>query len=161
MARPYGAGRKPSETHRTFDHRAKDFRSGCDPLLQVDDARFAEALAIQQATERGYDPDATPVTAEELGLLAAHDPTDANRDERFAVVDIGAAEYIHEQLLAQRSEMAAILLISEDLDEVRQLADRIIVMFEGRVMGELTRQEAELEMIGLLMSGVDNNESAG
>ncbi len=76
-------------------------------------------------------------------------------------VDIGAAEYIHEQLLAQRSEMAAILLISEDLDEVRQLADRIIVMFEGRVMGELTRQEAELEMIGLLMSGVDNNESAG
>jgi hypothetical protein len=78
MARPYGAGRKPSETHRTFDHRAKDFRSGCDPLLQVDDARFAEALAIQQATERGYDPDATPVTAEELGLLAAHDPTDAH-----------------------------------------------------------------------------------
>lgn len=69
-------------------------------------------------------------------------------------VDIGAAEYIHERLLDQRSEGAAILLISEDLDEVMQLSDRVVVMFEGRVMGDLPRAEADIETIGLLMSGV-------
>jgi len=70
-------------------------------------------------------------------------------------VDIGAAEYIHEQLLAKREAMAAVLLISEDLDEVLQLADRVIVMFEGRVMADLDRSEADQSSIGLLMSGVE------
>ena len=69
-------------------------------------------------------------------------------------VDIGAAEYIHERLLDQRSSGAAILLISEDLDEVMQLSDRIIVLLEGEVMGELSRAEFDVNTIGLLMSGV-------
>jgi len=69
-------------------------------------------------------------------------------------VDIGAAEYIHERLLDQRSTGAALLLISEDLDEVMQLSDRIIVLLEGEVMGELTRDEFDVNTIGLLMSGV-------
>ena len=69
-------------------------------------------------------------------------------------VDIGAAEYIHERLLEQRTNGAAILLISEDLDEVMQLSDRIIVLLEGEVMGELTRDEFDVNTIGLLMSGV-------
>ncbi len=69
-------------------------------------------------------------------------------------VDIGAAEYIHEQLLIQRSEGRAILLISEDLDEVLQLSDRIVVILEGRVMGEVDRGDADPRTIGLLMSGV-------
>ncbi|WP_420452205.1 ABC transporter ATP-binding protein [Ilumatobacter sp.] len=69
-------------------------------------------------------------------------------------VDIGAAEYIHEQLLEKRSQGAAILLISEDLDEVVQLSDRIIVLLEGEVMGELERREFDVNRIGLLMSGV-------
>jgi len=71
-------------------------------------------------------------------------------------VDIGAAEYIHEQLLAKRREMAAVLLISEDLDEVLQLADRIVVMFEGRVMADVNRADADQASIGLLMSGVSS-----
>ncbi len=75
-------------------------------------------------------------------------------------VDIGAAEYIHERLLEQRSAMAAILLISEDLDEVLALSDRVIVMFEGRVMGDLHRDIATKESIGLLMSGVESTEPA-
>ncbi len=70
-------------------------------------------------------------------------------------IDIGAAEYIHERLLEQRSAGAAILLISEDLDEIIALADRIVVMFEGRVMGELARAEVDVERVGLLMSGVE------
>jgi simple sugar transport system ATP-binding protein len=69
-------------------------------------------------------------------------------------VDIGAAEYIHEQLLLQRSEGAAILLISEDLDEVMGLSDRIIVLLEGEIMGEIRREEFNVNEIGLLMSGV-------
>ena len=75
-------------------------------------------------------------------------------------VDIGAAEYIHERLLEQRSAMAAILLISEDLDEVMALSDRVVVMFEGRVMGDLERSVATKEAIGLLMSGVEPDSSA-
>lgn len=69
-------------------------------------------------------------------------------------VDIGAAEYIHERLLEQRSNGAAILLISEDLDEVLQLSDRVVVVLEGQVMGEVQRADATPQAVGLLMSGV-------
>ncbi|MGI9621670.1 MAG: heme ABC transporter ATP-binding protein, partial [Acidimicrobiales bacterium] len=69
-------------------------------------------------------------------------------------VDIGAAEYIHERLLEQRRNGAAILLISEDLDEVLQLSDRVIAILEGQVMGEIQREDANPQKVGLLMSGV-------
>ncbi len=69
-------------------------------------------------------------------------------------VDIGAAEYIHERLLDQRSQGSAILIISEDLDEVMQLSDRIVVLLEGKIMGEVERGEGSVRDIGLLMSGV-------
>jgi simple sugar transport system ATP-binding protein len=82
----------------------------------------------------------------DAGVLVAAQPTRG--------VDIGAAEYIHEQLLTQRSSGVAILLISEDLDEVLGMSDRIIVLFEGRIMGDLDRNIATKESIGLLMSGV-------
>jgi simple sugar transport system ATP-binding protein len=69
-------------------------------------------------------------------------------------VDIGATEYIHQQLLEQRATGTAILLISEDLDEIRNLSDRIAVMYEGRVMGVVARGEATVEQIGLMMAGI-------
>ncbi len=69
-------------------------------------------------------------------------------------VDIGAAEYIHERLLDQRSQGSAILIISEDLDEVMQLSDRIVVLLDGKIMGEVERGQASVRDIGLLMSGV-------
>ncbi|WP_420434169.1 ABC transporter ATP-binding protein [Candidatus Poriferisocius sp.] len=75
-------------------------------------------------------------------------------------VDIGAAEYIHEQLLKQRSQGKAILLISEDLDEVMALSDRLVVMYEGQVMGRMNREDATIEQVGLLMSGVGEPEGA-
>ncbi|MCB0031294.1 MAG: ATP-binding cassette domain-containing protein, partial [Anaerolineales bacterium] len=56
-------------------------------------------------------------------------------------VDIGAIEYIHSQLLKQRSEGLATLLISEDLDEIRNLSDRIVVMFGGEIMGIVNNDE--------------------
>ena len=75
-------------------------------------------------------------------------------------IDIGAAEYIHEQLLSQRSQGKAILLISEDLDEVMALSDRLVVMYEGSVMGRVSREDATIEQVGLLMSGVGEPEVA-
>jgi simple sugar transport system ATP-binding protein len=60
-------------------------------------------------------------------------------------VDIGAAEYIHKTLLSQRDAGTAILLISEDLDEIRELADRVAVIYAGRIVGVLDRADAEVE----------------
>ncbi len=68
-------------------------------------------------------------------------------------VDIGAAEYIHHRISKQRLSGTASLVISEDLDEIMALSDRIAVMFDGRIMGILDREEATREKIGLMMTG--------
>ena len=69
-------------------------------------------------------------------------------------LDIGATEYVHEQLLEQRALGTAILLISEDLDEIMALSDRIAVIYEGNIIDILDRPSATREAIGLLMAGV-------
>jgi simple sugar transport system ATP-binding protein len=68
-------------------------------------------------------------------------------------VDIGAMEYIHNQLLQQRAEGLATLLISEDLDEIRALSDRIVVMFGGEIMGIVDNDTTTVEELGLMMAG--------
>jgi simple sugar transport system ATP-binding protein len=73
-------------------------------------------------------------------------------------LDIGASEYVHEQLLDQRKKGTAILLISEDLDEILALADRIAVIYEGKIMDVLPRKTAVKEDLGLLMAGVHPGE---
>ena len=74
-------------------------------------------------------------------------------------MDIGATEYIHQRLLQQREAGTGILLISEDLDEIRTLSDRIAVMYEGRIIGVVDRGQATLEQIGLMMAGVPMAEA--
>jgi simple sugar transport system ATP-binding protein len=69
-------------------------------------------------------------------------------------LDVGATEYVRSKLLEQRRRGAAVLLISEDLDEILELSDRIAVIYEGQIMGVLPRAEADPERLGLLMSGV-------
>jgi simple sugar transport system ATP-binding protein len=69
-------------------------------------------------------------------------------------VDIGAAEYIHSRLVEARSTGTAIVVISEDLDEVLALSDRVAVMFEGTIVGTVDPAEASREEIGLMMAGV-------
>ena len=69
-------------------------------------------------------------------------------------VDIGASEYIHLRLLEQREAGTATLLISEDLDEIRALSDRIAVIYEGKIMGIVDGEDATLERLGLMMAGV-------
>ncbi|MHA6484292.1 ABC transporter ATP-binding protein [Paenibacillus sp. strain BS8-2] len=75
-------------------------------------------------------------------------------------LDVGAAETVHHMLLGLRDAQAGVLLISEDLDEVLHLSDRVIVLFGGRIVGELDRQSGDRELIGRMMAGIDDKEVA-
>jgi len=68
-------------------------------------------------------------------------------------LDVSATEYVRSKLLEQRDQGTAVLLLSEDLDEVLALSDRIAVIYEGQIVGLLAAGEAEEEKLGLLMSG--------
>ena len=68
-------------------------------------------------------------------------------------VDIGATEYIHQRLLEQRQSGVGILLISEDLDEIRALSDRIAVIYEGKIVGVVDGPTSNPEELGLMMAG--------
>jgi len=70
-------------------------------------------------------------------------------------IDVGATEFIHGQFLALRSSGGAVLLISEDLEELFALSDRIAVMYGGRILADLPAAEATVERVGLLMAGVE------
>ena len=70
-------------------------------------------------------------------------------------LDIGAAEYVREQLINQRNNGTALVLISEDLDEIFALSDRIAVIYEGKILQVLQREKATRESVGLLMAGVN------
>jgi general nucleoside transport system ATP-binding protein len=124
--------------------------------------RAAEALRAYDV--RPPDPDARAgslsggnqqkaILARELsgdpGVIIASQPTRG--------VDVGAIEFIHGQLLEQRAEGKAILLISLELEEVRSLSDRIVVIYAGRIVGEVT-PEATDEELGLLMAGRGTEE---
>ena len=68
-------------------------------------------------------------------------------------VDVGAAQYIHKRLLAQRDRGTAILIISEDLDEVLSISDRVLVMYEGEIIAEADPRTSTREALGLMMGG--------
>lgn len=69
-------------------------------------------------------------------------------------LDIGATEYVWQQLLNQRSEGVAILLISTELEEILSICDRIIVFYEGQIMGEVMAGKADIQEIGMMMAGI-------
>lgn len=79
------------------------------------------------------------------GLLVAVHPTRG--------LDVGATEAVRELLLEERDKGTAVLLISEDLDELLEVSDRIAVMFEGEIVGTVPADEADVEAIGLMMAG--------
>jgi simple sugar transport system ATP-binding protein len=68
-------------------------------------------------------------------------------------LDIGATDYVRQQLLAERERGAAILLISAELEEILTLSDRIAVLYKGEIMGLVEAAQADIEMIGLMMAG--------
>ena len=106
-----------------------------DPLLKCGKFSGGNQQKIILAREIGSNPD----------LLIVGQPTRG--------VDIGAIEFIHRRLIELRDQGKAILLVSVELDEIRSLSDRILVMFAGRIMGERPPSTDEREL-GLLMAGI-------
>jgi len=88
----------------------------------------------------------------EPSLLVASHPTYG--------LDVGATEYIRRRLLERRERGSAVLLVSEDLEEIFELADRIGVLFAGRLMGIVPAEQATMEEIGLMMAGSRASEAA-
>ncbi|MGM0445727.1 MAG: ABC transporter ATP-binding protein [Bacillota bacterium] len=86
-------------------------------------------------------------------LLVAAQPTRG--------IDVGAIEYIHNKLVEQRDNGKAILLISLELDEILALSDRIAVIYEGKIVDILDREEATEEKLGLMMAGAESEELEG
>ncbi len=74
-------------------------------------------------------------------------------------LDVGATEYLRNQLIKRRAEGGAVLLVSEDLDEIFELCDRVAVIFQGHLMGILDADDPRLEDIGLMMAGTKNLET--
>ncbi len=109
-----------------------------NPLLKSSKFSGGNQQKIILAREIERDPD----------LLIVGQPTRG--------VDIGAIEFIHRRLIELRDQGKAILLVSVELDEIRSLSDRIIVMFAGRVMGERGAEASERDL-GLLMAGVSKD----
>ena len=95
------------------------------------------------------------IAAREIGhgapFLIAAEPTRG--------VDIGAMEIIHEQLIAKRNNGDGILLVSSELSEILSLSDRILVMYEGEIAGEMERKDATEERLSLLMAGGKQHDS--
>jgi simple sugar transport system ATP-binding protein len=75
-------------------------------------------------------------------------------------VDIGAIEFIHQQIIALRDQGKAILLVSVELDEILALSDRIAVMFDGHIMGERLPSETDERELGMLMAGINTGADA-
>ena len=78
-------------------------------------------------------------------VLIAHNPTRG--------LDIGATEYVHTQLIKQKNSGVGVLLFSLDLDEILSISDRIAVIYEGRIMAVIAREDADVDHIGMLMGG--------
>ena len=125
--------------------------------------RAAEALRAYDV--RPADPDARAGSLsggnQQKAILARElsgDPAVIVAAQPTRGVDVGAIEFIHRRLLEQRSEGKAILLLSLELEEVRSLSDRIMVIYDGRIVGEVG-PDATDEELGLLMAGRDGTDA--
>ncbi|MCC5956120.1 MAG: ABC transporter ATP-binding protein [Natronohydrobacter sp.] len=107
-----------------------------DPNLKASGFSGGNQQKIVLAREIEHDPD----------LILIGQPTRG--------VDIGAIEFIHQRLIRLRDAGAAILLVSVELDEIMALSDRILVMFDGRIMGERMPDATNAQELGLLMAGM-------
>ena len=138
---------EPEFQNHGFIRRDK-VRAYAERLIEQYDVRSAEGpQTIARSMSGGNQQKA--IVARELdkqsNLLVAVQPTRG--------LDVGAIEYIHKQLVAQRDRQKAVLLVSLELDEVLNVADRILVMFEGRIVAELETQNTTAQELGLYMAG--------
>jgi len=89
-----------------------------------------------------------------LARELSRNPTIAIAAQPTRGLDVSATEYVHRRLIEQRSQGTATLLISEDLDEILNLSDRIAVIYEGKIMGVAHRDDVTVEQLGLMMAGI-------
>ena len=134
-----------------------DFRSGGRIDERSVHQHAAELIRRFDIRARPDDPVATLSGGNIQKVLLARV---LSRDPRVLVVsqptrglDVGATEYVRSQLLTRRGDGSAILLVTEDLDELLALSDRLIVMYEGHIVGEMTAADADPEHLGMLMAG--------
>lgn len=127
-------------------------RNYADGLIKQYDVRSSQgAITITRGMSGGNQQKA--IIAREIDkehkLLIAVQPTRG--------LDVGAIEFIHKQLVATRDAGKAVLLMSLELDEVMEVSDRILVMYEGEIVGELNPKEITVQELGLYMSGAKRN----
>jgi ABC-type uncharacterized transport system ATPase subunit len=136
-----------------IDDKAVDEHSA--RLVQEFDVRTAGIHVPMRSLSGGNQQKA--IIARELSrnpqLLIAVQPTRG--------LDIGAIEFVHERLLQAKNEGKAILLISYELDELYKMSDRIAVIFDGQIMGELDSEQVDDEKLGLMMAGNRLQEKGG
>ncbi len=117
-----------------------DVRSGQGPVTMARSMSGGNQQKAIIARELDKDPE----------LLVAVQPTRG--------LDVGAIEYIHKQLVAQRDAGRAVLLVSLELDEVMNVSDRILVMYEGEIVGQFDPKTVTVEELGLYMAGAKRGE---
>jgi simple sugar transport system ATP-binding protein len=88
-----------------------------------------------------------------LGRVLSQQPRFVLANQPTRGLDVGAVSYVHQRLLEVRRGGGSVLLISEDLDEILTLSDRIVVIFRGRMSPALSRAEMNIEQLGLMMAG--------
>ncbi|MFT4947460.1 MAG: ABC-type uncharacterized transport system ATPase subunit, partial [Natronomonas sp.] len=164
----YGCARDLSVMHNATMKEFTDRRFGGMAGLDYDElASYAEQL-VEEFDVRGVD-DVTETKAGDLSggnlqklILArelSRDPDLLIANQPTRGVDVGAIEFIRETLLEQRKAGTGIILLSEDLDEITDLSDRILVIYEGEFVYETTPEEADRDRLGLEMTGGGNDES--
>ncbi len=130
----------------------KAVREYAEELIKKFDVRSSQGpITIVRGMSGGNQQKA--IIARELskahGLLVAVQPTRG--------LDVGAIEFIHQQIVAARDEGKAVLLMSFELDEVMNVSDRILVMYEGEIVAELNPKDTNVQELGLYMAGARGN----
>ncbi len=133
--------------------RFDEVRTYAEQLIEQYDVRSGQGPITVSRSMSGGNQQKAIVAREidrDLPLIVAVQPTRG--------LDVGAIEYIHKQLVAQRDAGKAVLLVSLELDEVMNLSDRILVMYEGEIVGELDPKETTVEELGLYMAGAKRQD---
>ena len=133
--------------------RRKNIREYSDKLIEQYDVRSGQGSVTPARSMSGGNQQKAIIAREidkQPEMLVAVQPTRG--------LDVGAIEYIHKQLVAQRDAGKAVLLISLELDEVMDVPDRILVMYEGEIVGELDPKKTTQEELGLYMAGAKRDE---
>ncbi|MBR5668574.1 MAG: ATP-binding cassette domain-containing protein, partial [Spirochaetales bacterium] len=144
---------QPEYTNKFGFLRRDNIRKKADDLIERFDIRSGQG-AITSARSMSGGNQQKAIVARELDkdpeLLIAVQPTRG--------LDVGAIEFIHKQIVAQRDAGKAVLLVSLELDEVMDVSDRILVMYEGEIVGEFDPKKTTEEELGLYMAGAKRME---